>query len=131
MDVVLSFEGDRHARLRLVRGVKNRYGATDEVGCFELHDEGITGLADPSGLFLTRRDEPVPGHLSDGHPGGPPPAGRRGAGAHRRLPDPLPAPHDLRPGDLPGLDDAGGAGAARPDQRARQAGHLHARRSAG
>ncbi|MDJ0345313.1 DNA repair protein RadA [Streptomyces sp. H10-C2] len=61
VDVVLSFEGDRHARLRLIRGVKNRYGATDEVGCFELHDEGITGLADPSGLFLTRRDEPVPG----------------------------------------------------------------------
>ncbi|MQY16517.1 DNA repair protein RadA [Streptomyces sp. RB5] len=61
VDVVLHIEGDRHARLRLVRGVKNRYGATDEVGCFELHDEGITGLADPSGLFLTRRDEPVPG----------------------------------------------------------------------
>lgn len=61
VDVVLQFEGDRHARLRLVRGVKNRYGTTDEVGCFELHDEGITGLADPSGLFLTRRAEPVPG----------------------------------------------------------------------
>ncbi|MDF3292140.1 MULTISPECIES: DNA repair protein RadA [Streptomyces] len=61
VDVVLHFEGDRHARLRLIRGVKNRYGATDEVGCFELHDEGITGLADPSGLFLTRRDEAVPG----------------------------------------------------------------------
>jgi DNA repair protein RadA/Sms len=61
VDVVLHLEGDRHARLRLMRGVKNRYGATDEVGCFELHDEGITGLADPSGLFLTRRDEPVPG----------------------------------------------------------------------
>ncbi|MEF3117397.1 DNA repair protein RadA [Streptomyces chrestomyceticus] len=61
VDVVLNFEGDRHARLRLVRGVKNRYGTTDEVGCFELHDEGIIGLADPSGLFLTRRDEPVPG----------------------------------------------------------------------
>ncbi|RBM22059.1 DNA repair protein RadA [Streptomyces sp. PT12] len=61
VDVVLHFEGDRHARLRLVRGLKNRYGATDEVGCFELHDEGITSLADPSGLFLTRRDEPVPG----------------------------------------------------------------------
>ncbi|MFJ3953630.1 DNA repair protein RadA [Streptomyces libani] len=61
VDVVLHFEGDRHARLRLVRGVKNRYGTTDEVGCFELHDEGIVGLADPSGLFLTRRAEPVPG----------------------------------------------------------------------
>jgi DNA repair protein RadA/Sms len=61
VDVVLSFEGDRHARLRLIRGIKNRFGATDEVGCFELHDEGITGLTDPSGLFLTRRDAPVPG----------------------------------------------------------------------
>lgn len=61
VDVVLSFEGDRHARLRIIRGIKNRYGATDEVGCFELHDEGIVGLADPSGLFLTRRDKPVPG----------------------------------------------------------------------
>jgi DNA repair protein RadA/Sms len=61
VDVVLQFEGDRHNRLRLVRGVKNRYGATDEVGCFELHDQGITGLADPSGLFLTRRSTPVPG----------------------------------------------------------------------
>lgn len=49
VDVVLSFEGDRHARLRLIRGIKNRYGATDEVGCFELHDEGIIGLADPRG----------------------------------------------------------------------------------
>lgn len=61
VDVVLNFEGERHARLRLIRGVKNRYGATDEVGCFELSDGGIVGLADPSGLFLTRRDEPVPG----------------------------------------------------------------------
>lgn len=61
VDVVLHFEGDRHARLRLIRGVKNRYGATDEVGCFELHDEGITGITDPSGLFLTRRAKPVPG----------------------------------------------------------------------
>ena len=61
VDVVLHFEGDRHARLRIIRGVKNRYGATDEVGCFELHEKGITGVADPSGLFLTKRDKPVPG----------------------------------------------------------------------
>jgi DNA repair protein RadA/Sms len=61
VDVVLSFEGDRHNRLRLVRAVKNRFGPTDEVGCFDLNESGIVGLADPSGLFLTRRDEPVPG----------------------------------------------------------------------
>ncbi len=61
VDVVLHFEGDKHSSLRLVRGVKNRYGAADEVGCFEMHEGGITSLADPSGLFLTRYNEPVPG----------------------------------------------------------------------
>ncbi|HEX6967220.1 MAG TPA: DNA repair protein RadA [Micromonosporaceae bacterium] len=61
VDVVLYFEGDRHSSLRLVRGVKNRFGAADEVGCFEMHEGGITSLPDPSGLFLTRYSEPVPG----------------------------------------------------------------------
>ncbi len=61
VDVVLSFEGDRHARLRMVRAVKNRYGPTDEVGCFELGEEGLVGLADPSGLFVSDRPDPVPG----------------------------------------------------------------------
>jgi DNA repair protein RadA/Sms len=61
VDVVLHFEGDRHSRLRLVRAVKNRFGAADEVGCFDLTDDGIVGLADPSGLFLSRMAEPVPG----------------------------------------------------------------------
>jgi DNA repair protein RadA/Sms len=54
VDVVVQFEGERHSRLRLVRAVKNRYGPTDEVGCFDLSDAGIEGLADPSGLFLSR-----------------------------------------------------------------------------
>lgn len=61
VDVVLHFEGDKHSSLRLVRGVKNRYGAADEVGCFEMHEGGIISLPDPSGLFLTRYSEPVPG----------------------------------------------------------------------
>ncbi len=61
VDVVVQFEGDRHSRLRLVRAVKNRYGPTDEVGCFDLSDVGIVGLPDPSGLFLTSRDLVVPG----------------------------------------------------------------------
>ena len=61
VDVVIAFEGERHSRLRLVRAVKNRYGPTDEVGCFDLSDVGIVGLADPSGLFLSSRDAPVPG----------------------------------------------------------------------
>lgn len=61
VDVVVQFEGERHSRLRLVRAVKNRFGPTDEVGCFDLGDSGIIGLPDPSGLFLTSRDRPVPG----------------------------------------------------------------------
>lgn len=62
VDVVLSFEGDRHSTLRMIRGVKNRFGPADEVGCFELRDAGIVGLPDPSGLFLARfGGPPVPG----------------------------------------------------------------------
>jgi DNA repair protein RadA/Sms len=61
VDVVLQFEGDKHSSLRLVRAVKNRFGAADEVGCFCLTDEGIVGLADPSGLFLSSRRTPVAG----------------------------------------------------------------------
>ncbi len=61
VDVVIAFEGERHSRLRLVRAVKNRFGPTDEVGCFELAEAGIVGLPDPSGLFLSSRDAAVPG----------------------------------------------------------------------
>jgi DNA repair protein RadA/Sms len=62
VDVVLHFEGDRHAQLRMVRALKNRFGPTDEVGCFELGETGLTGLADPSGLFLSQRGgDHVPG----------------------------------------------------------------------
>jgi DNA repair protein RadA/Sms len=61
VDVVLQFEGEPHSRLRLVRAVKNRYGACDEVGCFDLTEHGIVGLVDPSGLFLSRHPDPVSG----------------------------------------------------------------------
>jgi len=61
VDVVCQFEGDRHSRLRLLRAIKNRYGPTDEVGCFDLTEEGIEGLADPSGLFMSTAAEPVSG----------------------------------------------------------------------
>ena len=61
VDVVLHFEGDRNSLLRMVRGVKNRFGAADEVGCFLLQDSGIEGVTDPSGLFLDQRPQPVAG----------------------------------------------------------------------
>ena len=61
VDVVLNFEGDRHSRLRLIRAIKNRFGASDEVGCFDMTETGINSLTDPTGLFTTRHSEPVPG----------------------------------------------------------------------
>jgi DNA repair protein RadA/Sms len=61
VDVVLHFEGDSRGQLRMVRAVKNRFGPTDEVGCFELGEYGLIGLPDPSGLFLSQRHDPVPG----------------------------------------------------------------------
>ncbi len=61
VDVVCQFEGDRHSRLRLLRAVKNRYGPTDDVGCFDLTENGLESLADPSGLFVSAVTERVPG----------------------------------------------------------------------
>ncbi|MDH6196353.1 DNA repair protein RadA/Sms [Mycobacterium frederiksbergense] len=61
VDVVLHFEGDHASSLRMVRGVKNRFGAADEVGCFQMHDNGIECVSDPSGLFLDQRPAAVPG----------------------------------------------------------------------
>lgn len=61
VDVVLHFDGDARGQLRLVRALKNRFGPTDEFGCFELGERGLTGLPDPSGLFLSERTDPVPG----------------------------------------------------------------------
>ena len=56
VDVVCQFEGDRHTALRFVRALKNRFGPTDEVGCFEMTGEGIAEVPDPSALF--RSDSP-------------------------------------------------------------------------
>jgi DNA repair protein RadA/Sms len=61
VDVVCQFEGDRQTALRFVRALKNRYGPTDEVGCFEMTGDGIAEVADPSGLFLSRGTAAVSG----------------------------------------------------------------------
>ena len=61
VDVVLSFEGDRHSGFRMVRATKNRFGPADEVGCFEMAAHGIVEVPDPSGLFTSQHAEPVPG----------------------------------------------------------------------
>jgi DNA repair protein RadA/Sms len=61
VDVVISFDGERHSTLRLVRATKNRFGPADEIGCFEIGDAGVVGVPDPSALFVSRRAAPVPG----------------------------------------------------------------------
>ncbi|HEY9638533.1 MAG TPA: DNA repair protein RadA [Coleofasciculaceae cyanobacterium] len=61
VDTVLYFEGDRFASHRLLRSVKNRFGATHEIGIFEMVDKGLQEVANPSELFLGSRDESSPG----------------------------------------------------------------------
>ncbi|GAC1517956.1 MAG: DNA repair protein RadA [Acidimicrobiales bacterium] len=61
VDTVLSFEGDRHHALRLLRAVKHRFGATGELGLFEMTDLGMIGVEDPSGLLLGDRRAGVAG----------------------------------------------------------------------
>ena len=61
VDTVLYFEGDRFASHRLLRSVKNRFGATHEIGIFEMIDRGLREVANPSELFLGNRDEAAPG----------------------------------------------------------------------
>ena len=61
VDVVCQFEGDKHTPIRMLRAIKNRFGPTDEVGCFDMHEDGIAPVTDPSGLFVSRTPHPVSG----------------------------------------------------------------------
>jgi DNA repair protein RadA/Sms len=63
VDTVLSFEGERHHALRLLRAVKHRFGGTSELGLFEMGDGGLLGVPDPSGLFLADRKVGVAGSV--------------------------------------------------------------------
>jgi DNA repair protein RadA/Sms len=71
VDTVLSFEGDHHHALRLVRAVKHRFGSTNDVGIFEMSDRGLVPVPDASALFLADRRPGVPGSavvpVLDGH----------------------------------------------------------------
>jgi DNA repair protein RadA/Sms len=61
VDTVLYFEGDTHSSFRLVRAVKNRFGAVNEIGVFAMTERGLKGVANPSAIFLSTHAEPVPG----------------------------------------------------------------------
>ena len=61
VDTVLYFEGDTHSSFRLVRAIKNRFGAANELGVFAMTERGLKGVANPSALFLSHHEEAVPG----------------------------------------------------------------------
>ncbi len=61
VDTVLYFEGDTHSSFRLVRAIKNRFGAVNEIGVFAMTEKGLKGVSNPSAIFLSTHSEPVPG----------------------------------------------------------------------
>jgi DNA repair protein RadA/Sms len=61
VDTVLYFEGDTHSSFRLIRAVKNRYGAVNEIGVFAMTDRGLKGVNNPSAMFLSQHGQNVPG----------------------------------------------------------------------
>lgn len=63
VDTVLYFEGERGHQFRLLRAVKNRFGAADEIGVFEMTGSGLTQVLNPSALFLSERGDPAPGSV--------------------------------------------------------------------
>ncbi|MGB0713131.1 MAG: DNA repair protein RadA, partial [Gammaproteobacteria bacterium] len=63
VDTVLYFEGERDGRYRILRAVKNRFGAVNELGVFAMADTGLKEVANPSAIFLSRRGDPVPGSV--------------------------------------------------------------------
>jgi len=63
VDTVLSLEGEKFGSFRLLRTTKNRFGATDEVGVFEMTDKGMEQIKNPSQIFLSERQKGVPGSL--------------------------------------------------------------------
>ena len=63
VDTVLYFEGDRHASYRILRGVKNRFGSTNEIGVFEMRRDGLAEVANPSGFMLSGKPEDATGSV--------------------------------------------------------------------
>jgi DNA repair protein RadA/Sms len=61
VDTVLYFEGDTHSSFRLVRAIKNRFGAVNEIGVFAMTEKGLKGVSNPSAIFLSQHPEPVAG----------------------------------------------------------------------
>lgn len=61
VDTVLYFEGDSHSSFRMIRAIKNRFGAVNELGVFAMTDRGLKGISNPSAIFLSSHRDEVPG----------------------------------------------------------------------
>ena len=137
VDAVVSFEGDTGHHFRILRAVKNRFGPTDEIGVFEMSDQGLREVPNPSELFLAGRDLATAGHRRLRRHGGHAPAARRDPGPRRADLPRHAAPRRGRLGPEPPLHGARGArGPWRPEarharrlsQRRRRPAHHRARR---
>lgn len=63
VDTVLYFEGESDSRFRMIRAVKNRFGAVNELGIFGMTDTGLKEVANPSAIFLSRYERPIAGSV--------------------------------------------------------------------
>src|SRR5579864_8835863 len=63
VDTVLYFEGEQDSRYRAIRAIKNRFGAVNELGIFSMTDKGLREVSNPSAIFLSRNEHPVPGSI--------------------------------------------------------------------
>jgi DNA repair protein RadA/Sms len=61
VDTVIQFEGESHHAFRILRAQKNRFGSTNEIGIFEMHEDGLTEVKNPSEVFLSERDKEISG----------------------------------------------------------------------
>lgn len=110
VDTVLAFEGDRHQSLRTLHALKHRFGSTQELGLFEMSDDGLHTVADPSVLFLADRRPGTPGSVVAPIVEGAA-AARRGAGPRRPHRRPGAPPVGPGCGEPPPGDGARGPGA--------------------
>ncbi len=113
VDTVLYFEGDTHSSFRLVRAIKNRFGAANELGVFAMSERGLKGVTNPSALFLSQHGQPVPGQRDPGDRRRLAPDAGRSAGAGRSDPGRARPPARGRPRSAAAGAAAGGAAPAR------------------
>ena len=88
VDTVLYFEGDKTAMYRMLRGVKNRFGSTNEVGVFEMQNQGLVEVPNPSEYLMRGRLPNEAGSVVASHDGSAPAISSGGSGS--RLPDQFP-----------------------------------------